>query len=88
MSEYRISFTRRADTVLAERGIERAWIERTLNEPETIERDLSGAGTYRAFRAIAERGNRVLRVVYTQSGDDVRIITAFFDRARRRSTPA
>ena len=37
----------------------------------------------RAFRPIAERQGRVLRVVYTLDNNEIRVVTAFFDRARR-----
>ncbi|MBI2714924.1 MAG: DUF4258 domain-containing protein [Rhizobiales bacterium] len=84
MSEHRLIFTRHAELMLAERGIERAWVERTVNEPETIESDPVRDDIYRAFRAIPERNGRVLRVVYATSGEQIRIITAFFDRTRRR----
>jgi hypothetical protein len=69
--------------MLAERGIDREWIERTIREPDEIEPDPSRANVIRAFRSIPERNGRVLRVVYSTSADQIRVITAFFDRARR-----
>jgi hypothetical protein len=70
--------------MLAERGIERAWVERAVNEPETVESDPVRDDIYRAFRAIPKRNGRVLRVVYATNGKQIRIITAFFDRTQRR----
>jgi hypothetical protein len=84
MSERRIIFTHHAALMLTERRIERAWAERTLNEPETVEPDPARSDAFRAFRAIPERDGRVLRVVYAATGEELIIITAFFDRTRRR----
>ena len=79
----RIFFTRHAETMLSERGIEREWIERTLSEPESVEPDPLRPEIIRAFRGIKERDGRILRVVYIQTGNAARVVTAFFDRSRR-----
>ncbi|HEX2555520.1 MAG TPA: DUF4258 domain-containing protein [Microvirga sp.] len=79
-----VSFGRHALDILAERGIERAWVEHTLRAPEAVENDPRHAGRMRAFRAIPERGGRVLRVVYVSTGDALHVITCFLDRGRRR----
>lgn len=50
--------------MLAERSIDRAWIERTVLVPETTEPDPKHPERTRAFRAVPERDGRVLRVVY------------------------
>ena len=84
MSEHHLIFTLHAELMLAERDIERAWVERAVNEPDTVESDPNRSDIYRAFRAVPERNGRVLRVVYAVSGAQMRIITAFFDRTRRR----
>ena len=83
MGDDSISFTRHAEEMLAERNIERAWVERTIRDPEEVEND-ERPGAVRAYRAIPERDGRVLRVVYSKSSDEIRVITAFFDRAKRR----
>ena len=70
--------------MLAERSIDREWVERTIAEPTAIEFDASRPGTIRAFRPIPERGGRMLRVVYISTGETARVLTVFFDRARRR----
>lgn len=85
MAKPPIKFTRHAEDMLAERGIERGWVERTIGEPDTIEPDGARANVTRAFRSIPEREGRVLRVVYSMNDDEIRVITAFFDRARRRA---
>jgi len=77
-----ILFSPHALDMLAERSIERVWVERTVREPDVAGADPLRPDRIRAFRAIPERGGRVLRVVYVQAGEDIRIITAFFDRSR------
>ena len=84
MSRFRLIFTRHAQTMMAERGIEEDWITRTVAEPEATEVDPKQSDVRRAFRTIPENGNRILRVVYASIGDTVRVVTAFFDRGRRR----
>jgi hypothetical protein len=84
MSENFLIFTRHAETMLIERGIDRAWVYGTLADPEETEPDPLRENAFHAFRAIPERGGRVLRVVYTRSEDQTTVITAFFDRAKRR----
>ena len=73
-----------AETMLAERRIEREWVDRTLHRPDEVRTDLTRENTLRAFRSIPERDGRVLRVVYSQDETEIRVITAFFDRAKTR----
>jgi Domain of unknown function (DUF4258) len=84
MAEQRITFSRHAEEMLIERNIDREWVERAIRQPDIIESDPTRHDVHRAFRAIAEHNGRVLRVVYSSSEDKIRVITAFFDRARRR----
>ena len=79
-----LSFTQHGEAMLVERNILRAWVEDTIAEPDEVMPDPSKFRAWRAFRTIPERDGRVLRVVYTESEGKIRIITAFFDRARRR----
>ena len=67
MGKHRISLTRHAADMLVERGIERQWVDRTVNEPDAIEPDPERGNVFRAFRSIPERQGRVLRVVYALS---------------------
>jgi len=69
---------------LAERAIERAWVERTLSSPESVEPDPIHPDRMRAFRALPERDGRVLRVVYVPIRGGARVVTMFLDRGRRR----
>lgn len=84
MSEPQIVFTRHAETMMAERGIKEEWITTTIAEPDTTEPDPVRPDVQRAFRMIPENENRILRVVYATLGDTIRVVTAFFDRNRRR----
>ena len=78
-----IVLTAHAEDMLAERNIERAWIESTIRNPQALESDPTQPDAFRAFRAIAERDGRTLRVVYVQDQNTIRVLTAFFDRGRR-----
>jgi hypothetical protein len=68
--------------MLRERGIERAWVDRTLRDPElTEDRD---DGTHHFARRIPEFGDRWLRVVVNVATEPQIRVTAFFDRRLRR----
>lgn len=69
---------------LVDRQIDRAWVERTVEEPESTEPDPKHPERVRAFRPVPERDGRVLRVVYVPSAEGVHIVTMFLDRSRRR----
>lgn len=79
-----LHYTRHALDVMAERDVLPEWVERTLAGPDSEEPDTNDPMLTRAFCAIPERDGRVLRVVYARDEHAVRIITAFFDRGRRR----
>jgi hypothetical protein len=80
----RFLFTRHAEEMLVERNIERTWVEFTVLQPDALESDPRRPGVIRAFRSIAERDGRSLRVAYVVSDHTFKIPTVFFDRARRR----
>ncbi len=84
MADANLIFTQHAEDMLIERGIDRAWVEATVQEPDAKEPDPKHPGVLRAFRRIPERGNRTLRVVYASVGDSLRVLTVFFDRKRRQ----
>jgi hypothetical protein len=77
-------FTHHAEEMLVERRIDRAWVEATIQNPDDLEADPTRPGVFRAFRRIAERDGRFLRVVYASGGETTRILTVFFDRRRKR----
>lgn len=81
----RITYGTHALGNLVDRALERVWIERTVAEPEETETDPKHPERRRAYRSVPERDGRMLRVVYVPTEDGVHIVTAFFDRSRRRS---
>ena len=80
MARTKFELSAHAATVIAERKIELAWIERALLEPERTEPGRHDPTLTHAFARISERGGRVLRVVYNAQTDPPRIVTAYFDR--------
>ena len=76
-----ISLTVHANQVLSERHIDTAWVSQTTAQPDWRDADPSGAE--RRFKAIPERDGRILRVVCIETDNEVRVITAFFDRNAR-----
>ena len=80
-----LSFTDHAETMLVERGIDREWVEQTVAEPDEVEPDPRRTGITLAFRAIGQREGRILRVAYAETDEEIRIVTTYFDRARRRA---
>lgn len=81
MSEF--SFSAHAETVIKERGIKREWLEKALVTPDKTESDKDDPALKHALGRIPEHGGRVLRVVYNDSVEPVRIVTAYFDRAMK-----
>jgi len=76
----RVVFTRHALSRLAQRGLDRAWVERTIAQPEWQESD-PDTSLLRLFRKIDEAEGRILRVVVRYEwGEACRVITAMFDR--------
>jgi len=59
-----------------------------LRHPIFEERDRQNLGVVRAYAPIAAFGNRRLRVVYYDSGVEIRVITLFFDRRATRRIQA
>jgi hypothetical protein len=75
-----------AREMLAERNIESDWVMRAVENPDAVEDDPFKTGRKRAFLKIPEKENRILRVVYIIDGNDVRIVTVFFDRGRAKQS--
>ncbi len=80
----RIRLTSHAVVVSQARGIERDWVERVAIAPDWMEVDPSDPALNRAFGAIAEAGDRILRVVYADRAGERVIITVHFDRNAQR----
>ena len=79
-----IRFTKHAQEAISARDIVVDWIEAAVSAPDWIEPDPRHPDRIRSYKAIAEHGGRVLRVVHRPEGDDILIITVHFDRRARR----
>jgi len=79
-----LRFTRHADDVIVERKLDRSWIEMTVRRPDWSSPDPVRAGVERRFREIPDNGGRILRVACSESEEEIRILTVFFDRNARR----
>jgi hypothetical protein len=79
----RFLLTDHASEVLRERGISVEWVRRVLTHPHLRLPDAEDPDLLHALAPIAEREDRVLRVVYNEKIDPWRVITAYFDRAWR-----
>lgn len=65
------------------RGISLAYIEATLASPDRRTAD-PNPGLTRSYRAIAEFGGRILRVVHRPDSAGVFVVTATWDRGAKR----
>ena len=79
-----IRLTKHAREAVDVRNISLAWIEATVSSPDFVEMDPQHPERTRSYKAFAEFGGRVLRVVHRPEGDDIVIITVHFDRGARR----
>jgi hypothetical protein len=79
-----IRLTKHAEEAIGVRSIAFNWIEETVSLPDFVKVDPHHRNRTRPYKAIAECGGRVLRVVHRAEGDDIVIITAHFDRGARR----
>lgn len=84
MPEKPLFFTKHAESMLLERNLERAWVEAAVAAPDEKEPDPRRSGVTLVFRAIPEREGRVLRVAYEETNNEIRIVTVYFDRRRRK----
>ena len=79
-----LRFTRHVQDAIVERELDQSWIERTVMEPEWSRPDPRRPNVERRFRTIPEFGGRALRVACFETAEDIRILTAFFDRNARK----
>ena len=75
--------TEHARVVMQERGIPSEWVDRVLAAPTTLLPDSRDPALSHATGPIAERQERVLRVVHDRSEIPFRVATVFFDRRLR-----
>lgn len=73
--------TEHARKRIMQRGISLDWIVRVLENPDHEEADAEDPELFKAWGYIPESGDRVLCVVYNETTDPWRIVTAYFDRA-------
>jgi hypothetical protein len=73
------TLTEHAEKRLRRRKIAPEWIATTLDHPARTENDHDDPDLAHALRPIPERGFRVLRVVYNETVEPVRVVTAYFD---------
>ena len=64
---------------IAKRQINLEWIKDALDYPARIESDPDDGTLVHVLRPIAERGFRVLRVIYNETVDPLVVVTAYFD---------
>ena len=78
----RYELTAHAATVMAERKIPAAWVERVLQSPERAEPDKVDPELRHILGRITEHDDRILRVVHNVTTNPWRIVTVYFDRGQ------
>ena len=68
-------------------GLALSWIEATVAAPDWTVPDPRERGVTRSFKAIPERGGRVMRVAHRPDGDDVLVLSAFFRQGSEAMKP-
>lgn len=63
--------------------IKREWVEAAVRDPDWTEADPDDPEINRHFKRIYDAGGRYLRVPCAESDDEIRVITAFFDRGAK-----
>ena len=69
--------------MLRERGIELPWVDQIPRNPQVTQADRADATLKHALGRIAERDDRVLRVIYNPNQQPWSVVTAYFDRRQR-----
>lgn len=67
--------------MLKEREILEAWVWRAIDLPDQVAKTAEGTTHY--LKKIAERDDRVLRVIVNENAVPSRVVTVFFDRRMR-----
>lgn len=81
MAEFELSA--HARDMLRERNIQEQWVWRTVNSPDSKEKNFDD-GNVHYTKAIRERDGQVLHVVVNRDVQPNRIVTLFFVRRLRR----
>jgi hypothetical protein len=78
-----IKLTGHAEEMVADRGIDLAWVFTAIENPDIRSADPRDPNLTRSYRKISAADGRILRVVHRLDGDDILVITAFFDRGMK-----
>ena len=78
------SLTEHARDALEKRRIVQEWLDRTFAAPELVERDAIDTDLEHRLAHIPEFGGRTLRVIVNVRVYPPRIVTAYFDRRRKK----
>ena len=76
-----VEFSSHAALMIAERGIDEAWVLLTIDDPQKKTHEEDGNVHY--VKSIEEHGGRMLRVIINEAIEPSRIVTVFFDRRLR-----
>ena len=79
-----IRFHSHAAIRIAERHLRLEWVEATVVAPDWTAPDPNDPAVTRIFRAISQAQGRILRVAHRPDGNDIVVLTAFFDRGARK----
>lgn len=77
-------YTNHAETVIRERSLDKRWVERAVWEPDWQAADVKDTLVIRLYKQVPENGDRILRVVCVVTPEEIRILSAYFDRGARR----
>ena len=76
----KLRWTQHAQDVFSKRKIPIEWIDKTVDNPDTICPDEIDSDLKHFIKVIPEFGNRVLRVIVNTNVNPPRLITFYFDR--------
>ena len=76
--------TEHAREAIVKREISLEWLEEALASPEDKEPDRLDPDLEHRLLRVAEFGGRVLRVIVNVKGAEPRVVTAYFDRGRKK----
>ncbi len=76
--------TEHAREAIVKRGIALEWVEGAVAFPEEKEPDRLDPDLEHRLLRVAEFGGRVLRVIVNMKCGEPRVVTAYFDRGRKK----
>jgi hypothetical protein len=75
-----LRLSQHAQDMIEQRGLSLSWIEQAVAIHDFARIDRHDPSVTHAFKSIAERDGRILKVVFRANGDDILVITTHFDR--------